>query len=534
MAVGRDDVASELRAFAGFLTGIPQLVRRGMSAAAAEDILRARLANREQAFLETVRTRVFGNHQSPYRALFDLAGCALADVEQQVHRDGVEGTLAALRRAGVYVGFEEFKGERPLVRHGREIPVPDAAFDNPRGRGHIAMSTGGSTGRPRRTRLDLEKLEGGLPHHVFLTHLEGGLDVPRIRWWDLPPAPGMGLALRAAVAGERPAHWLSAVWPGSGSPSRFLWASWAAMLAARFGGAQVAWPRHVPMDRAGEIARLAGDLLAQHGRVHIRGSVSRMVRVAVAARQQGIDLTGATIMGGGEPPTAAKVAEIRASGAVFTSAYHFSEVGMVGSRCLTSDDPNDQHLLRDHLALIQFPRVVPGFAIEVPAFCFTTLLSTASKLLINVESDDYGTVEERACGCPWGGLGFTTHVRDIRSFRKLTGEGVTLIGTDIERILGVVLPRAHGGSALDYQLVEEEGEHGQTHVTLLVDPAIRLADEQGPAQTFLAEIRAMGTRAGLTHALWQQAGTLRVRRDTPHWTARGKLLPLHLIRHHPK
>jgi phenylacetate-coenzyme A ligase PaaK-like adenylate-forming protein len=284
------------------------------------------------------------------------------------------------------------------------------------------------------------------------------------------------------------------------------------------------------MDRADEIARLAGSLLATHGRVHIRSSVSRMVRVAVAARQLGIDLTGATMMGGAEPPTPAKVAEIRASGAEFTSAYHFSEVGMAGSRCLTSADPNDQHLMRDHLALIQAPRTVPGFDVEVPAFCFTTLLPTASKLLINVESDDYGIVDERPCGCPWGALGFTTHVRDIRSFRKLSGEGVTLIGTDIERILGEVLPRVHGGSAVDYQLLEEEGDRGQTHVTLLVDPSVALDDEQGPAATFLAEIEAMGTRAGLTHALWQQAGTLRVRRAVPHWTARGKMLPLHLSR----
>lgn len=501
-----------------------------MSTSEAEVALRTRLANREEAFLETLRTRVFGNPRSPYRTMFDLAGLALVDVERQLRKEGVEATLGVLRRAEIFVSFEEFKGERPIVRRGREIPTPAGAFDNPSGRGHIAMSTGGTTGRPRRTLLDLEKLEGGLPHHVFLTHLEGGRDIPRIRWWDLPPSPGMGLALRAAVAREQPAHWLSAVWPGAGVPARFLWASRAAMLAARLGGARVAWPRHVPMDRADEIARLAGALLAEHGRVHIRGSVSRMVRVAVAAREQGIDLTGATMMGGAEPPTPAKVAEIRASGAQFTSAYHFAEVGMAGSRCLTSDDPNDQHLMRDHLALIEAPRAVPGFDVEVPAFCFTTLLPTASKLLINVESDDYGTVEERACGCPWGALGFTTHVRDIRSFRKLTGEGVTLIGTDIERILGEVLPRVHGGSAVDYQLVEEEGEYGQTHVTLVVDPSVRLEDDQGPAATFLAEIEAMGTRAGLAHALWQQAGTLRVRRATPHWTARGKMLPLHLSR----
>jgi hypothetical protein len=88
----------------------------------------------------------------------------------------------------------------------------------------------------------------------------------------------------------------------------------------------------------------------------------------------------------------------------------------------------------------------------------------------------------------------------------------------------------HGGSTCHYQIVEEEGKHGQTHVTLVADPSVALSDEQGPAHAVLAEIRGMGSRVGLTHALWPQAGTLRVRRRTPHRTARGELLPLHLSR----
>ena len=92
---------------------------------------------------------------------------------------------------------------------------------------------------------------------------------------------------------------------------------------------------------------------------------------------------------------------------------------------LNADGPNDQHFMEDHLAMIQASRTVPGFSIEVPAFCYTSLLTSAPKLLLNVESDDYGTVDQRSCGCTWETLGFPTHLRDIRSFRKLTGEGVT-------------------------------------------------------------------------------------------------------------
>jgi len=92
---------------------------------------------------------------------------------------------------------------------------------------------------------------------------------------------------------------------------------------------------------------------------------------------------------------------------------------------------------------------VPGSDITVDAFHFTTLLPTARKLLLNVESDDYGVVETRSCGGPLESYGYTEHLRQIRSFRKLTGEGVTLVGSEMLRILEEVLPARFGGSPLD-------------------------------------------------------------------------------------
>ncbi len=259
-----------------------------------------------------------------------------------------------------------------------------------------------------------------------------------------------------------------------------------------------------------------------------------MLRVAIAASEEGIDLTGAVIRGGGEPPTPAKVERITRTGAVFHSSYAYTEVGSVGTSCLSSGHPNDQHFLKDHLAMIQAPRQVPGFDLEVPAFCFTTLLPTAPKLLLNVESDDYGTVETRSCGCPWEELGFPDHVVDIRSFRKLTGEGVTLVGSDMERILEEVLPGRFGGSALDYQLLEEEDEQGFTRLTLLVSPGVALEDERAPVEVMLEALQRIGAAGGTSRLIWGQANTLRVRRETPRLTSRGKLMPLQLSRQPPR
>jgi hypothetical protein len=222
------------------------------------------------------------------------------------------------------------------------------------------------------------------------------------------------------------------------------------------------------------------------------------------------------------------VAQIVSTGATFRSSYAFSEVGTVGSSCLDSAGPNDQHFMQDHLAMVQAKRTVPGFRLEVAAFCYTSLLASAPKLLLNVESDDYGVVDTRACGCPWEQLGFPRHIREIRSFRKLTGEGVTLVGSDMERILDDVLPARFGGSALDYQFAEEEDGEGFTRLILRVSPSIALGDEDQAIEFVLRALDDSGGGAAVAQDTWRRAGTLRIRRETPIMTGRGKLMPLDL------
>jgi hypothetical protein len=181
-----------------------------------------------------------------------------------------------------------------------------------------------------------------------------------------------------------------------------------------------------------------------------------------------------------------------------------------------------------HLAMIQASRQVPGFSIEVPAFCYTSLLASAPKMLLNVESDDYGTVDQRSCGCTWEKLGFRTHIRDIRSFRKLTGEGVTLVGSDMERILDELLPARFGGSPLDYQFAEEEDAGGFTRLTLRVSPSVALPDEAEVVEFVLRALEKAGGGASVAQSLWRKAGTIRLRREQPTMTTRGKMMPLDL------
>jgi hypothetical protein len=531
MTVARDDVASELLAFARFLAGLPRLVRRRMTVSEAMAIVQDRRRHRERNFLTVLERGIVANPRSPYRALLEAAGCTLDDVRELLAREGLEGTLLHLRRAGVYVSFEEFKGTTPIVRGSVTLHPTPSDFDNPTASRFYSTTTGGSTGVGRRVQLDLEHLHALLPGRIVVREVQGITGVPAASWSDLPPAGGLKGVLLHAAAGQEATHWFSArPVNGRGVPLRSKLATHAALTVARAAGARVSWPVHVPFEEAVRLARWANEQVRLHGACTIHASVSRILRIAVAAREHGIDLRGTVLRGGGEPPTPAKVSQIAVSGATFRSSYAFSEVGTVGSSCLTADGPNDQHFMEDHLAMIQASRAVPGFSIEVPAFCYTSLLTTAPKLLLNVESDDYGTVDRRPCGCPWESLGFTTHLRDIRSFRKLTGEGVTLVGSDMERILDELLPARYGGSALDYQFAEEEDASGFTRLTLRVAPQVALPDESEVLDYVLGALERAGGGAALAQTTWRQAGTLRLRREAPTLTSRGKMMPLDLGR----
>ena len=502
-----------------------------MSPEEARAIVRERLQQREANFIASLEQGVFGNPRSPFRPMLEIAGCELGDLVRSVRERGLNPTLETLRAAGVYVTFEEFKGRQPIVRGGREIPAGPGDFDNPDHSRYFAVSTGGSSGAGRRVTMDLTHLRARLPHRILPQHFAGTLGLPAASWSDLPPAGGLtGMLMSGPIRGY-PHRWFSATRRNrEGVPMRFRLATDVALTFARLSGAKVNWPEYLPFDQAVVLARWARDRIKDSGGCTMHGSVSRILRVAIAAQEEGIDLTGATLRGGGEPPTAAKVAQITKTGAKFYSSYAYTEVGSVGTCCLNTTEPNDQHFLRDHLAMIQSPRKVPGFDIEVSAFCFTTLLRTAPKLLINAESDDYGVVDTRPCGCPWEELGLPEHIREIRSFRKLTGEGVTLVGSDVERILEEVLPARFGGSPLDYQLLEEEDEQGFTRINLLVAPSVSLPDEESAITVFLDALRDIGANGDTSRNKWRQAGTLRVRREKPRLTSRGKLMPLQLVK----
>jgi len=91
------------------------------------------------------------------------------------------------------------------------------------------------------------------------------------------------------------------------------------------------------------------------------------------------------------------------------------------------------------------------------------------------------------------------------------------------------MPSEFGGGPVDYQLVEEEDDNAQTRLTLLVHPNVGEVNEER-LLTVLQEGLANCSPDRRGVRIWQMAGTLRIRRQVPYASPRGKTLPLHIRR----
>ena len=249
------------------------------------------------------------------------------------------------------------------------------------------------------------------------------------------------------------------------------------------------------------------------------------LRICIAAQEAGVDLTGTTFLVGSEPITPAKAKAITNTGAAFFPTYAMFELGQVAAGCTNPRCSDDMHVAKDFVALIDHPLTLAGGE-TVDALNFTTLLPTAPLIMLNAEIDDYGKVEDCACGCPMEALGYTQHVSQVASYTKLVSEGVSIIGSDVVRILEEVLPEKFGGSPLDYQLMEEEDQQGLTRVHLVVSPRVRLVDEAQIRSVFWNALKSVQDSYIWAQNLWSQGRILKVVRMEPHVTTRGKHLTL--------
>jgi hypothetical protein len=426
-----------------------------------------------------------------------------------------------LKDAGVYMTFEEFKGRREVERGGQRFRFRESDFDTPSQSPALTTRSGGSRGSVTRVRTSLAFV-GDLARATTLALDAHALGESEHAVWLVAGLPSL---LMTAKLGRPPLAWFHPLAPLSRGHRV---SAYYAIALSRTTRCPLPRPRFLALDQPD---RMAWWLAAQArgGRpICLTTYASSAVRVARAARERGVDLAGVCFVTLGEPFTSAKKAVVEAAGARALVRYAFTEAGIIGFACGTPRASDDLHLYHNAYAMIQRSRTVGTEGPTVEALLFTSLLPSAPKVLLNVESGDCAQVEHRECGCALGASGLTTHLDSIRSFEKLSGEGMTFIQLDLLHVLEEVLPARFGGMGADYQVVEEEDREGILRLTLGVSPRVGAVDLDAVRAAFLdALARQPGApRAGVE--VWRRAETVRVVRRPPVPTSAGKILPFHV------
>lgn len=503
--------------------GLPRFLGSTLSPRDCRAIIEASLRERERNFLRLVRRAVYEAPQSPYRKLLRWAGIEYGDLERMVLSDGIESTLEKLFEAGVFVELDQFKGRQPIRRPNLTIEVTAESFDNPLLAPEFEVESGGSTGPRRRMKIDLDLLVYDAACRYFYFAASGVEQFPQGLWRGVPPdSSGLKQALIAAKLGRPVERWFSPV-PVSWRPSSlgFAVVTQYAVWTGRRLAAAIPAPEHVPLNQPAPIARWLADKVRQGTPAVLSVSASNAVRVAIAAQGEGLDLTGTMFRVGGEPLTEAKTRVIEQAGARTFSAWSMAETGPLGGSCGNRATIDEVHLFQGKIAVFQRPKLLADGETRVPALYLTTLLPATPKIMLNLDTGDYGVLTRRSCGCLLEEIGFREHLHTIRNYEKLTAGGIQFLGSDIIELVETVLPARHGGHPTDYQIVEEQ-DGPVTDVKIRVSPRVELRDEDHVVQTVLRFLAARDAGGRLMAAFWEQGGTLRLERKEPYVTPAHK------------
>jgi hypothetical protein len=500
--------------------------------AKANDSIRKRVLAREENFLSFVEKGIFQYACSPYLKLLERKRIQFNDLKTWVGKDGIERALRILENDGVYFTVDEFKGKVPVVRNGIEFWCQEGMFDNPFLSYVYEVRSGATRSAGTRVRIDFDYLHQRSLYDALFLNMHGCLKAPIANWFPIfPGAPGINSSLRFADIGNPVQRWFSQV------PEDQLnvnwekkWGTKLIFTLGKLHGCRLAEPEYVGLDDALKVAEWAAAALQQHENCVVYTFASSAVRVCIAAAEKNLNIKGTKFLVTGEPLTPQKRTEIEAVGGAPVPVYGISEAGVIAAGCDQSHPQSDHcHLYKDTTAIISHRQNVPHSDLFVESYLFTSLLYESPKILLNVGMGDYGEISSESCACVFGQVGFDACLNNIRSYEKLTGEGVTFVDTDFIRIVERDLPERFGGRSTDYQLVEKEDSRGFTHLQLLVSPRVGEIQETEVLDRFLNLLR----RAEASPDSWSQSGTemwkqsnmLQIVREFPFPTVSGKIMP---------
>ncbi len=522
------DIAVGLR----FICQIPYFFRSPWTKSSALSAMQTRLRNRDQTFLQIARQSIYSHQRGPYARLLRHAGLKLADLEELVNKEQLEGALKILFENGIFLTVDEFKGRRPVVRGSLSMQVNPDLLRNPNSRFHVPALTSGSRGKATPVLQDLELLKTNScatllgRNYAYGKEWEQGI-------WFVPGGIPMGALLANCLNGMDYTRWFSQVDPElPGMHSRYRHSVKVIRWGAALGGHRLPKPEYAPVQDPQPVLDWMQEVLRRGQRPHVVTLVSSGVSLSKLARAQKVDLTGAVLTLGGEPFTRARHKRVSQTGARAIPDYGAMEVGYFGSGCLNPVEIDEIHVQSDRFGLIQAGAAGAAHDLPPKALLFTPLSTNAPFVMINCGTGDMAELSERDCGCPSHRWGWNKHLNSITSYEKMTAGGVALLQSDLSQVLEEVLPAAFGGGPTDYQLVEEEGPGGDPCLRLLVSPIIGQVDTRIVRDTFLQAISRGDEAYKLMSRMVQEADYLKVESAYPRITTGGKVLQV--AKRHPE
>lgn len=479
------------------------------------------LADRTENFLSLCNSLIFGNNSSPYKPLLLRAGYSRDRLERLVRSKGLESALSSMAADGVYLDIKEFKGQKPVKRPGLEMTFDASATDIASGP-TIPLKSSGSSGPRMVTRIGIAGLRMLSSYMPLMMEGLGARHLPVVLYYPMPSVAGVLHLIIFTLSGFIPAAWFSQVPFLTAHRALPLLQLSALLASARLRGLQLPFPRIAEIRYPAELARWISKNCPEGAVVPtFPGSALHLLQ---SARSESIKLPRLIFILGGEPLTERKLRFFKDAGHDVYPWYSSVETGRVALGCFRSSLPDDMHILQDRVACInQLPGSRSSGSSD--ALLITSVHPDSYKFLLNVETGDEAVIGERRCGCLWEEYGLTRHISMVRSYEKLTLEGMTFMTGDIFNLVEETLPGRFGGTPADYQLAEEEDTTGLTRLIVSVNPRISVHEEEVIAAVHDYFREAYIKRAPMTDILTRSSAAV-VRREFPDITCSGKILTL--------
>lgn len=519
---------NRIKQLARVARGFPDYLKKPITLEKAIDDIKTRMGNREQNFLTLARRLIYENQPSPYRKLLIWAGCDYKDLKDSVRTKGIEKTLEALRDEGVYITLEEFKSKIPIARRGITFETSPVNFDNPFLMGKsIPVSTSGSRSKRTRVPYDWDFIAEESANELVLYEIHELSQAPLALWYpSLPSIAGIHNLLMNIKFHKPPDKWFAHLDNKIvRHPLEYRLAVNCLLGICRLFGLSVPNPEFTDLDSAIKVARWMAATKKRKGICVVRTYASSAIRVVQAAIDNNLDISGNVIFTGGEPLTERRLRFIESAGVRAFARYVATETGLIGASCADRNYPDDMHIYLDRLAIIQKHRRTYAGDGGVDGFLLTTLLASTGKVLLNTDIGDFGKLLNKPCNCLFGGLGMNVHISEVGSYDKLTGEGMTLLSSDLNDILGELVGKA-GGSPDDYQFWETQDSRGFGKLLIAINPELKKLNEKDLIETILERLLKKNLGSKMIAKLWKQAETIEVIRTYPKPTEGFKMLPI--------